>query len=128
MSVKRFKIDDVKAWYQHTDRQIFLADVLDEKNSDFMSVWFGRYGAGESNEWIVTYDEVIFVIEGQYTVRWEQGAETAGPGEVIFLTRGTRVTYEAKVATRVAGATFPHWQEAQRRSSHARMLDDFHPV
>ncbi len=107
---------------------MFLGGVLDETNSENMSVWFGRYGAGESNEWIVTYDEVIFVIKGRYTVRGEDGAKTAGPGEVIFLTKGTKVTYSAEVATLVAGATYPHWQDAQNRSSHAHMLDDFHPV
>lgn len=128
MSVRHFKIDDVKEWVQHTGRQIFLADVLDSSNSENMSVWFGRYGAGESNEWIVTYDEVIFVIEGRFTVRGEDGAKTAGPGELIFLTKGTKVTYLAEVPTLVAGATYPHWQDAQRRSSHAHMLDDFHPA
>lgn len=128
MSVRHFKIEDIKDWYQHTDRQIFLADVLEPSNSDAMMVWFGRYGAGESNEWIVTYDEVIFVIDGRYTVRGEDGAKTAGPGEVIFLTKGTKVTDSADVATRVVGATYPQWQVAQRRSEHAHMLDDFHPA
>lgn len=128
MSIKHFRIEDVAQWYQHTDRQIFLADVVDPSNSDTMSVWFGRYGTGETNKWIVTYDEVIFVIEGRFTVRGEDGAKTAGPGEVIFLTKGTKVTYEAEVATRLAGATYPHWQDAQRRSRHAHMLDDFHPA
>ncbi|MBC7933049.1 MAG: cupin [Rubrivivax sp.] len=128
MSVKHFKIDDVTDWVQHTDRQIFLADVLDSSNSENMSVWFGRYGAGESNDWIVTYDEVIFIIEGRFTVRGEDGAKTAGPGELIFLTKGTKVTYSAEVPTLVAGATYPHWQDAQRESSHAHMLDDFHPA
>ena len=107
---------------------MFLGGVFDETNSENMSVWFGRYGAGESNEWIVTYDEVIFVIEGRYTVRGEDGAKTAGPGEVIFLTKGTKVTYSADAPTRVVGATYPQWQVAQRRSIHAHMLDDFHPA
>ncbi|MGI8997701.1 MAG: cupin domain-containing protein [Pyrinomonadaceae bacterium] len=112
MSVQHFKIDDATAWYQHTDRQIFLADMLEPSENDAMMIWFGRYGAGESNEWIVTYDEVIFVIEGRYTVRGEDGAKTAGPGEVIFLTKGTKVTYSADALTRVVGATYPQWQVA----------------
>ncbi|MGH7721134.1 MAG: cupin [Gemmatimonadaceae bacterium] len=128
MSVKHFRIEDVKEWYQHTDRQIFLADVLDSSNSDTMSVWFGRYGAGESNEWIVTYDEMIVVIKGRYTVRGDDGAKTAGPGEVIFLTKGTKVTYSAEEETHVVGSTYPHWQDAQRQSRYAHMLDDFHPA
>ena len=128
MSIRHFSIKDVPAWYQHTDRQIFLADVLDPSNSDSMSVWFGRYGAGESNDWVVTYDEMIVVLKGRFTVRSEDGAKTAAMGEVIFLTNGTKVTYYAEEATEVVGSTYPHWQEAQRLSEHSAMLDDFHSV
>jgi ethanolamine utilization protein EutQ (cupin superfamily) len=126
MSIEHFRIEDVAQWYQHTDRQIFLADVVNSSSGDTMSVWFGRYGPGESNEWTLAYDEVIFVIEGRFTVRDADGAKTARPGEVIFLTKGAKVTYEAEVGTRLAGATYPHWQDAQRRSPHAHMLGDFH--
>lgn len=128
MSIRHFRFEDATEWYQHTDRQIFLTDVIEPSEKDSMMVWFGRYGAGETNDWIVTYDEAIFVIEGRYTVRDENGAVTAGPGEVIFLSKGTKVTYSAEVPTRVAGATYPQWQVAQRRSEHAHMLDDFHPA
>jgi len=129
VSVELFRIEDVSAWFQHTDRQVFLADVKDSSNSEAMSVWFGRYGAGATNEWIVTYDEMIVTITGRFSVRGEDGVTTtAGPGEVIFLTKGTRVIYSADEETQVAGATYPHWQDAQRASRHAEMLDDFHPV
>lgn len=128
MSVKHFRIEGVTEWYQHTDRQIFLADVLDSSNSDTMSVWFGRYGAGELNEWTVTYDEMIVVIQGRFTVRGDDGKASAGPGEVIFLTKGTKVTYEAEEATHLVGATYPHWQDAQRQSRHADLLNSFHPA
>jgi ethanolamine utilization protein EutQ len=71
---------------------------------------------------------VIGVLKGRFTVRGEDGARTAGPGEVIFLTRGTKVTYAAEVDTELLGGTYPHWQDAQRRSRHAAMPDDFHPA
>ncbi|MGH8488635.1 MAG: hypothetical protein ACREXS_07195 [Gammaproteobacteria bacterium] len=48
MSVKHFTIKDVATWYQRSGRQIFLGDVLDEKNSDAMSVGFCRYQKGET--------------------------------------------------------------------------------
>ena len=128
MSIRHFTFDDPTTWYQHTDRQIFLADVLDSSNSDAMSVWFARYGAGESNEWTVTYDELIVVIKGRFTVSGDDGSKTAAPGEVIFLTKGTRVVYHADEATLLVGATYPHWQDAQRQSDHASLLNDFHPA
>lgn len=44
MSVKHITNRDPKTWYQHTDRQIFLGDVLEASNSDNMSVGFARFG------------------------------------------------------------------------------------
>jgi ethanolamine utilization protein EutQ len=86
MSVKRFTIKDPATWYQAGDRRIFLADVLDASNSDTMSVGFARYDKGESNEWIVTYDEVLIVTKGAFTVRSAAGA------------RATRLSLAAGVA------------------------------
>ncbi len=49
-------------------------------------------------------------------------------GEVIFLTKGTKVTYEgAEDGTEVVYVTYPHWLEAQRKSAHADLLDTFRP-
>ncbi|MDQ3653993.1 MAG: cupin [Chloroflexota bacterium] len=127
MTVRLFTANDAK-WHQHTDRQVFLGDVLDPSNSAAMSVGFIRYEAGARNEWIVTYDEALIVIKGAYTVRSDEGAKTATAGEVLFLTKGTNVVYEAAEHTEVVYVTYPHWMEAQAKSEHAAMLDSFHPV
>lgn len=129
MSVKHFTIKDVATWYQHTDRQMFLGGVLDETNSDAMSVGFGRYQKGESNEWIVTYDEVFVVTKGAYTIHSVDGAKTAKAGEVLFLTKGTKITYEgAEDNTEVVYVTYPHWMDAHRKSEHAALLDNLQPA
>lgn len=129
MSVRHFTIKDPPTWYQHTDRQIFLGDVLDSSNSDTMSVGFARYSQGQINEWTVTYDEALIVTKGSFTVRSEDGAKTAKAGEVIFLTKGTKVVYQAEEDnTEVVYVTYPHWFDAQRNSTHANLLDAFHPV
>ncbi|MGQ0569199.1 MAG: hypothetical protein ACT4P5_06655 [Armatimonadota bacterium] len=124
MSVKHCTIKDVASWYQHTHPQIFLGGVLDEKNSDAMSVGFCRYDKGESNEWILTYDEANIVTKGAFTVRSAEGEVTAKAGEVLFFTKGTKLTYEgAEDGTEVVYVTYPHWMEAQRKSEHADLLD-----
>jgi len=129
MSVKHFTINDLKTWYQHTDRKIFLGDVLDESNSDSMSVGFARYDKGESNEWIVTYDEALIVTKGAFTVRSEDAVKTAKAGEIIFLTKGTKVVYQGEEdGTEVVYVSYPHWAEATRNSKHADQLDFFHPA
>lgn len=129
MSVRRFTADQAD-WYQYRDREIFVGDVLDSSNSETMSVGFYRNrNKGEANEWIVTYDEALVVTKGALTVRSAEGATTARPGEVIFLTKGTKVAYEAaEDGTEVVYVTYPHWMDAHRKSEHAHLLDAYQPA
>lgn len=127
-NVRHFSIEDPEKWYQHTDRRIFLADVLDASNGETMTVGFARYDKGATNEWIVTYDEALVVTRGAFTVRYDGGSKTATAGEVIFLNKGTKVAYVGEQDnTEVVYITYPHWFEAQSNSEHAHMLDSFHP-
>jgi ethanolamine utilization protein EutQ len=128
MNVTRFSSSDATAWFQCTDRPIFLADVLDEHSPSAMTVGFARYGAGAANEWTVTYDEALVITRGTFTVRHPGGATTAHAGEVLFLPRGTPLTYLAETDVELVYVTYPHWAAATRRSEHAAQLDAFHPV
>jgi ethanolamine utilization protein EutQ len=84
---------------------------------------------GEKNEWIVTYDEVLVVTKGALTIRTADGAKTAKAGEIIFLTKGTALVYEAgEDDTEVVYVSYPHWMDAQQRSEHAHLLNSYHPV
>ncbi len=117
-----------KEWYQPGDRPIFIADVLDDSSNAPMSVGFAIYAAGASNDWTVTYDEVLVITKGVFTVRTARGATTARAGEAIFLPKGTALTYHAEEAAEVVYVTYPHWEAATRKSEHARALDEYHPV
>jgi ethanolamine utilization protein EutQ len=129
VGVRLFTSKDAK-FYQYADREIFVGDVLDASNSDSMSAGYYRNRRkGQRNEWVVTYDEALIVIRGALTVRSAEGAKTAQAGDIIFLTRGTRIAYEAaEDDTEVVYVTYPHWMDAQTRSEHARLLDAYHPV
>lgn len=129
MGVRHFTSDDAK-YYQYADRQIFVGDVLDASNSDTMSVGYYRNRKkGERNEWVVTYDEALIVTKGAMTVRSADGTKTAKAGEIIFLTKGTKVAYEAaEDDTEVVYVTYPHWMDAQTKSQHAHLLDAYHAV
>jgi ethanolamine utilization protein EutQ len=129
MSVRHFTSKDAK-FYQYSDRQIFVGDVLDSSNSETMSVGFYRnMRKGDRNEWVVTYDEALIVTKGALTVRSSEGAKTAKAGEIIFLTKGTAIAYEsAEDDTEVVYVTYPHWMDAHTKSEHARLLDAYHPV
>src|ERR671919_481884 len=128
--IRLFTPEDVDTWYRSGDRSIFLSDVLDPSNSDSMSVGFARYAPGESNEWVVAYDEALIVTKGAYTVTSDDGVETtARAGEVIFLRKGTPVIYSAKEeGADVVYVTYPHWMDAQRQSEHFGFLETFHPT
>jgi ethanolamine utilization protein EutQ len=95
-----------------------------------MSVGFYRNKRkGDKNEWIVSYDEALIVTKGALTIRFAEGAKTAKVGEVIFLTKGTKVAYEAaEDDTEVVYVTYPHWMDAATKSEHAHLLDAYHPV
>jgi ethanolamine utilization protein EutQ len=129
MSVRHFTAKDAE-WYQYRDRQIFVGDVLDSSNSETMSVGFYRNRTkGDRNEWVVTYDEALIVTRGALTVCSAEGAKTAKAGEVIFLTKGTKVAYEAaEDDTEVVYVTYPHWMDTHLRSEHAALLDSYHPL
>jgi ethanolamine utilization protein EutQ len=129
MSVRHFTTKDAE-WFQYLDRQIFVGDVVDSSNSETMSVGFYRNKKkGERNEWVVTYDEALIVTKGALTIRFAGGAKTAKSGEVIFLTKGTEVAYEAaEDDTEVVYVTYPHWMDAHSRSEHAGLLDSYHPI
>jgi ethanolamine utilization protein EutQ len=127
--VRLFTPNDAQTWYQPESRRIFLGDVLDETNSDTLGLGFARYAPGQSNEWVVTYDEALIVTKGVYSVTAEDDTKTtAKVGEVIYLTKGTKVVYSAAEETEVVYVTYPTWMDAHRKSEHAHLLDIYHPI
>ena len=43
--------------------------------------------------WHLTYDEIDYVIEGTLTVHAQSGSVTAGPGQVIFIPKGSQIQF-----------------------------------
>src|SRR5690606_23861346 len=115
MTVQLLTNEMPKEWYQPGDRPIYLADVLDDTSSSPMSVGFAKYAAGASNDWTLTYAEVLVVTTGR-------------AGEAIFLPKGTALTYRAEEASEVVYVSYPHWAAATRASEHARALDEYRAV
>ncbi|HEU4693871.1 MAG TPA: hypothetical protein VFS23_36150 [Vicinamibacterales bacterium] len=129
MSVKHLTSKDAR-FFQYLDKTIFVGDVLDGSNSPSMSVgYYVNRKKGERNEWVVTYDEALIVTKGALTIRHGNDATTAKAGEIIFLTKGTPVAYEAgEDDTEVVYVSYPHWLETHKESEHAHLLASYHPV
>lgn len=128
MSAQQFSMKDVTEWYRSGDRPIFLGDVVDADSGKSMSVGFARYGAGSSNEWHVTYDEVLIITKGTFGVKTAEGDQIAKAGEVIYLTKDTKLVYHAITDAELVYVSYPHWAKAQSESDHAHLIDTFHPA
>jgi ethanolamine utilization protein EutQ len=130
MGATHLSRSDVKTWYRAGQREILLGDVADASNTEAaLGVGFALYGRGATNDWVVTYDEALVVIKGTFSVRTEEGTVTARAGEVILLTKGTKLSYIGQEeGTEVVYVSHPHWADAQSASPHAALLDDFQPA
>ena len=46
-------------------------------------------------EWTVTYDEVLFILEGEFKLETKDGTFHAGPGDTLWIPEGTWLIYRA---------------------------------
>ena len=57
-------------------------------------------------------DDVMVVLEGGLSVSTDLGTVTAGPGDIVYMPKGTVVTIRSGEKGAVtAYVTYPHWQE-----------------
>ena len=47
-------------------------------------------------DWTVTYDEILFVVEGPLIVAFEDGDHACESGDIVWLPAGTKLRYIAK--------------------------------
>lgn len=96
------------------DGDIFAGNLVDQRDGAPITIGYGRYGPDQSLEETMTVDDVMVVIEGRLSVTSRSGTVTAGPGDIVHMPKGERVTIRshAEGAT-TAYVTYPHWQEAR---------------
>lgn len=64
--------------------------------------------------WTLQYDEIDYVISGSLTVYQQERSVTAGPGEVIFIPKGSSILFSAADHARFLYVTYPaDWQAQQ---------------
>lgn len=85
--------------------------VLGPDRSDTIGAGFVRF-RDTAFEWDLSYDEVLYMIEGELAVEADGETVTAGPGDVLSLPSGSRVTYRFRGACLAFFATYPvNWEE-----------------
>ncbi len=57
--------------------------------------------------WTVTYDEVLFIADGEFTLRVGDDVYEAGPGDILWIPKDTALVYEAKGKVTFFYAVYP---------------------
>jgi hypothetical protein len=73
------------------DRDVFTANMVDERHGGRVTIGYGRYGPNQSLTETMAVDDTMIVLEGRLTVKIERSALSAGPGEIIFMHKGEAV-------------------------------------
>ena len=129
MAVHHLTIDDTRAWFLAGDHDVMVGDVLDLATTAAMRVRFGRYAKGAQHEWVVTHEETMIVTRGALRVRFDGGEQVARAGEVIALSKGTRVVYRGEEdETEVVFVTHVHradsyWEPRSASETSVRQLN-----
>lgn len=115
MTVRKFAVTD--ATFERSpgqDAGVFAGNVIDQRHGAPITIGFGRYEPDQSIDETLAVDDVMVVLEGRLSVATDAGTVTAGPGEIVHMPKGARVTIRSHGQGAVtAYVTHPHWQEAR---------------
>ncbi|TCU32677.1 hypothetical protein, partial [Rhizobium azibense] len=93
MPIHKFAITD--AVFERSPGQngdIFTGNLLDQRDGWPVTVGFGRYGPDQILEETMAVHDTMVILEGNITVSGGHNTVTAGPGEIIAMQKGDRVT------------------------------------
>jgi len=94
------------------DGDIYAGNVLDQRHGGPVTIGFGRYGPAQTLEETMAVHDTMVILEGKITVYDDHGSVTAGPGEIIAMQKGDKVTIRSHEDGAVtAYVTYPHWQQ-----------------
>ncbi|MVT52143.1 DUF861 domain-containing protein [Bradyrhizobium yuanmingense] len=115
MKVRKFAITDASLERSPgQDGDIFAGNVIDQRHGGPITIGFGRYAPNQSLDETLAVDDVMLVLEGKLSVTSNGSTVTAGPGEIVYMPKGERVTIRSHEQGAVtAYVTYPHWQEAR---------------
>ncbi|MBP2099070.1 ethanolamine utilization protein EutQ [Enterococcus rivorum] len=63
-------------------------------------------------DWLLEYDEVDYIIEGQLDVIIDGRVISAGPGEILLIPKSSKIQFSVKGKARFVYVTYPaDWQQ-----------------
>ncbi|WP_105416505.1 cupin domain-containing protein [Neorhizobium sp. T25_27] len=114
MKVQKFSFADAKLVKSPgQDAEIYVGNLVDEKNGGPVTIGYGRYAPGQSLTETMAVDDTMIVLEGRLSVSTGAGTVTAGPGDIVYMPKGESVTITTEgEGALTAYVTYPHWAEA----------------
>lgn len=94
-----FKID-------RPEMDVQLVDVITAEHGSPMAAGFLSFHKG-SFPWTLTYDEIEFVLEGEIHIGTAQGTVIGKPGDVLYIPKGTQITFGTPGWTKILYVTYP---------------------
>jgi ethanolamine utilization protein EutQ (cupin superfamily) len=111
MSIRKFTIADAPLERMRENRDVVIGDVIGQESDSSISVGYCRYAPDQSMEYTVTYDEVLVITKGRFSIRTNEREVTAGPGEVLYIDRGTSLVYASHdEGAEMVYVTHPRWK------------------
>lgn len=91
-------------------QKIGLVDVIDSRVGNLAS-GFMTFDHSQL-PWFLNYDEVDYVIEGEFVLETEGQTFRAKPGDVVYIPKGSRVVFSSPAFCKVFYCTYPaNWAD-----------------
>ncbi len=88
-----------------------LKDVVTSADGSPMAAGYMALDKGEF-PWTLTYDEVDVVLEGELVIKRGKEVARGGPGDVIFIPKGSSITFGTPSHARFVYIAYPaNWNE-----------------
>jgi ethanolamine utilization protein EutQ len=83
-----------------------IARVINASNSRHMGGGI-EYLENVTIDWTVTYDEILFIVEGPLTIAFDDREHRCEAGDIVFLPEGTHLRYIAEGRAAYFYAVYP---------------------
>ena len=106
INAESIRLESFAADVGHPEMNIRLKDVISTAHGSPMAAGFMTWERG-SFPWVLNYDEIDYVIEGQLEIRKGRQVVLGSPGDVIHIPKGSNIFFGSPSFARVFYVTFP---------------------
>src|SRR3546814_1350218 len=97
---------------------IFVGNLLDQRHGGPVTIGFGRYGPNQTLTETMAVHDTMVILEGTLTVSDDHASVTAGPGEIVAMQKGDKVT----IRSHADGAVTAYVTRSEEHTSELQSL------